>query len=97
MLSVINRGSVTGSEVDGLPYKIVYGYQTGAYNGLPLKIIKLSNIPTPFEINVEPTIKEGILPKAETRIMQDNEAYTIPITPVVKNGYTSVTIEPTRR
>ena len=61
MLSVINRGSVTGSDTDGIPFKIVNGYIKDAYEGNPLDLIKLIGIPSPLSIDVEPIVKDGYL------------------------------------
>lgn len=97
MLSVINRGSVVGDSGNGLPYRIVNGYMPNCYDGVPLSLIKLSGIPTPLEIEVTPQIKTGYLARQETIVTDSMGLYSIPLTPVIKNGYTPKTIEPTRR
>lgn len=97
MLSVINRGSIVGSEVEGIPYQIVNGYVYNSYQGQPLDLIKLSGVPTPLDLNISPVIKIGYLAKDEPIQTSGMGLYSIPITPVIKSGYTEITVEPTTR
>ena len=57
MLSVINRGSVTGSDTDGIPFKIVNGYIKDAYEGMPA-VVKLQEGVRGLPIVHEKTIPE---------------------------------------
>lgn len=66
MLSVLNRGSVTGSD-DGIPFKIAEGYSP-CYDGEYLETIKVAGIDAPFFVD---------------------------ITPIIKTGYTAITVDPT--
>lgn len=86
MLSVINRGSVT-TGTDGIPFKIVNGY-------MPFTTTqKLSGIPTPINVELEPIIKNGCLP-TQTPIVSSQELISVTVTPVIKNGYTPLNIQP---
>ena len=94
MLSVINRGTITGSDTDGLPYKVVDGYVKDAYQGEPLNLIKLIGIPEPLEIEVDPTILNGYLSTTPPIILENINLVNVPVNPVIKNGYTPITINP---
>lgn len=94
MLSVINRGTITGSDTDGLPYKVIDGYVKDAYQGEPLNLIKLIGIPEPLEIEVDPIIKTGYLSKMIPIVLDIPSIVNVPINPIIKNGYEPITINP---
>ena len=93
MLSVKNRGSIVGSDNDGLFYKIVDGYSYGSYQGKPLEIIKIANTSKPSLINIEPIIKQGYENIPELIKLGNPQYLNIPITPIIKSGYTPITEE----
>ena len=87
MLSVINRGMVSGGETDGLPYEIKTGYST--YTAT----IKLNNISTPLEVDIEPVIKNGYISTELPIKLSSIDVVNVPVNPIIKNGYTPVEIE----
>lgn len=93
MLSVINRGTITGSDTDGLPYKVVDGYEPESYQGEPLNLIKLVGIPTPLEIEIDPIIKNGYLTTMQTIVLDVPSIVNIPLNPIIKNGYEPIEVE----
>jgi len=94
MLSVINRGSVTGSDTDGILFKIVNGYIKDAYEGNPLDLIKLIGIPSPLSIDVEPIVKDGYL-STNVPIGLGTVLLNYTVNPDIKSGYTPLNIQPT--
>lgn len=94
MLSVINRGTIIGSDTDGLPYKLVDGYGTGSYQGNPISTIKLTGIPEPLEIEIDPIIKTGYLSEMIPIVLDIPSIVNVPINPIIKNGYEPITINP---
>lgn len=89
MLSVINRGSITGSESEGLPYKVISGYRTHE------QVTKLNNIPSPLPVNIDPVIKIGYLTYEQSQTLESINVYPVNIVPIVKSGYTPIEITPT--
>lgn len=87
MLSVINRGTVSGGETGGLAYKIINGYSTHT------SIIKLNNIPSPLEINIDPIIKNGHSSAVLPVTLGGIDIVNVPVNPIIKNGYTPVNVE----
>lgn len=94
MLSVINRGSITGSDTDGLPYKVVSGYEYQSFQGKPIDVIKLIGISPPLEVDIDPDIKTGYQRTNIPIELVNVSIVNIPINPIVKNGYTPITINP---
>lgn len=94
MLSVINRGSVTGTNEDGIPFKIVNGYIKDAYEGNPLDLIKLIGIPSPLSIDVEPIVKDGYL-STNTPVGLNTVLLNYTVNPDIKSGYTPLNMQPT--
>lgn len=94
MLSVINRGTVTGSDTDGLPYKVVNGYGVQSYQGNPINLIKLTGIPEPIEIDIDPILLNGYMGVIQNIKLENVNIVNVPINPVIKNGYTPITINP---
>ncbi len=93
MLSVINRGTQTGSEVNGIPFKMVDGYGDGAYNGSPIEVIKLSNIATPLSVNLPCTVLDSY-EQTESVVISTQNLISVTLQPIIKSGYTATEVEP---
>lgn len=94
MLSVINRGTTVGEEVEGLPYRIIQGYETESYDGLPLKLIKLNGIEPPLNVGIDVTMKQGHIPIGVSEYTVDTNVLSVSVQPVIKSGYTPITVNP---
>ena len=94
MLSVINRGSIVGDESEGIPYKIVDGYETGSYQGNPLSLIKLENIPSPLVLTPDVEILNGYL-TTQGISLGNVDVLKPTVQPIIKNGYTQKNVTPT--
>jgi hypothetical protein len=90
MLSVVNRGTVTGSDVDGIPFRVIDGYTQSRY------AIKLNNIDSPLVVNLPATVKQGYVQES-VPIISAQSIMSVNLQPIIKSGYTPKTVNPQER
>lgn len=94
MLSVINRGTITGSEVEEIPYQIIDGYSTGSYGSVPLELIKLNGISKPLTIIPNVDMASGYL-HTDGYALGNVGMLKPTVQAVVVSGYKEKTVTPT--